>query len=248
MTGEPSAASCSAWSSQSGQSVQSGQSGQSSYQRDGHVVVPGVLDGADVAACLEHLERLRAGRPTGSSIVAVVPGCDPFLDGMAADPRLYGLASGLMGGEVTCFGCTYMLKDGQDGPAALWHQDGYPWQDQLGIATAVTLWIALDDVDVHNGALQVIPGSHWLPAQPLRAVEGEAGGMFGAGMDEVMVASLFGVSGRPGEAAEGGTGEPAGLGGPAGPSALGSESVRVIRMAAGDVSAHHSRLVHGSGA
>ncbi|HET6873772.1 MAG TPA: phytanoyl-CoA dioxygenase family protein, partial [Acidimicrobiales bacterium] len=46
----------------------------------------------------------------------------------------------------------------------------------------------------------------------------------------------------------GGTGEPAGLGGPAGPSALGSESVRVIRMAAGDVSAHHSRLVHGSGA
>lgn len=212
------------------------------------MVVPGVLDGAGVAACLEHLEGLQVGRPSGSSIVAVVPGSDPFLDGIAVDPRLYGLASGLMGGEVTCFGCTYMLKDPRDGPAALWHQDGYPWQDRLGIATAVTLWIALDDVDVDNGALQVIPGSHWLPAQPLMAVDGAAGGMFGAGMDEAMVASLFGVSGPPGGVADRGSGARMGMGSPASAAPVASGTVRVIRMAAGDVSAHHSWLVHGSGA
>ncbi len=227
----------------------------STYDRDGYVVVPGVLDPAGVDACLTHLQRLLTGRPAGSSIVAVVPGSDPFLDGLAADARLYGLASALIGPEATCFGCTYMLKDPVDGRRALWHQDGHPWQEGLGITTAVTLWIALDDVDTDNGALQVIPGSHWLPAQPLVAVEGEAGGMFGAGMDEAMVTELFGVSGPPGSGGGGGGGggdDAPGAGGGGGGSAPGaggeSGTVRVIEMAAGDVSAHHSWLVHGSGA
>ena len=125
-------------------------------------------------------------------------------------PALVELASLLIGGPVTCFGTTFIVK--APGPAgiALWHQDGYPWEHSLGINAAVTLWVALDDASVDNGALTVIPGSQVLPAQPLVH---SGSGLFGAGMD---------------------------------PQLVGGVSPVVLTMAAGDVSAHHPQLIHGS--
>ena len=120
---------------------------------------------------------------------------------------------------MDCFGLTYIVK-APGGDPAMWHQDGYPWRTSMGIGEALTLWAALDDCDEENGCLQVIPASHRGEARPLEAVGGGVGGgEAGAGM----------------------------FGGGIFPEAELVATTRPLIMRAGDVSAHHPCLVHGSG-
>jgi len=51
-----------------------------------------------------------------------------------------------------------LTKDPLTGGELKWHQDYSYWP--LGQPNAVTLWIALDDVTVENGAMQMAIGSH----------------------------------------------------------------------------------------
>jgi ectoine hydroxylase-related dioxygenase (phytanoyl-CoA dioxygenase family) len=111
---------------------------------------------------------------------------DVFLSGIAHDPRLSGIASCLLDALAVPFGCTYFVKEPAHGLPALWHQDGYPWQTQLGITRAVTLWIALDPAHEDNGCLRVIPGSHTLAAEPLR-LRPDYPSLFGAEIDPDLV-------------------------------------------------------------
>jgi len=57
-----------------------------------------------------------------------------------------------------------------DGKRVSWHQDASYWP--LTPSKVVTAWLAIDDVDLENGAMQVIPGSH-LNAQVAFAESGE---------------------------------------------------------------------------
>jgi ectoine hydroxylase-related dioxygenase (phytanoyl-CoA dioxygenase family) len=150
------------------------------YERDGYVVCPGWLDGSVVERCRAELGATCRPGP----VVAVPAGTRPDLDSLVAASPLTGLAASLLGcSEVRCFGCTFMVKAPLVGPAADWHQDGHPWATGLAITSAVTLWLALDPARPGNGAVQVIPGSHSLAAQPLRP----GGGMFGSGIDPDLV-------------------------------------------------------------
>jgi ectoine hydroxylase-related dioxygenase (phytanoyl-CoA dioxygenase family) len=47
-------------------------------------------------------------------------------------------------------------RTGHDTP---WHQDEAFWELDLGYH-ACAVWLALDDVDVDNGCMQFLPGSH----------------------------------------------------------------------------------------
>ena len=193
------------------------------YRSDGFLVLPALLDQAAVSSARLHLDGLRHQRPQASGILAVPVDrsgrpCDPWLAEAVTDPRLVGLAQVALGGPVICFGCSYMVKPARAGPAALWHQDGDPWAQRLGITRAVTLWAALDDVDESNGAMRVVTGSHTHPAHPIVAVDGRDGGFFGGGLHPSLVAEVVDPS-----------------------------AVRLLDMAAGDVSAHHPCLVHESG-
>lgn len=195
----------------------------SRYRRDGYIVVRSAVDAGTVEAARRNLARLRSSPALAGPIVAVaVDGegtpSDPWLAGVARDRRLVDLAEGALGRPVVCFGCSYIAKGADGGLPALWHQDGYPWAQRLGIAEAVTLWVALDQMDAGNGAMEVVPGSHAQPAQPNSTVTGPEGGLFGGGLDPALVARMV---------------EPS--------------AVRVLTMSAGDLSVHHSCLVHGSG-
>ncbi|HEY3810085.1 MAG TPA: phytanoyl-CoA dioxygenase family protein [Acidimicrobiales bacterium] len=181
------------------------------YRRDGFVVIPAVLDEATVAECFKHLGRLQGeGRLTGPIVTAPLER-DEFLSGLVGDYRLSGLAGCLLRSQPLPFGCTYFVKEPGGHPVG-WHQDGHPWRTQLGITEAVTVWIALDAADVHNGGLRVIPGSHTLAAQPLRPTP-EGNGVFGAEIDPALVDDTL---------------------------------ARQLRLAPGDVAAHHPNLIHGS--
>lgn len=193
------------------------------YRRDGFVVVPDLIDRSTVEEARADLARLRAVRPPGTAILTGPLGSNPSLDLLATDAGLTALARMLLGAaEVRCFGCSYIVKTARTGPPALWHQDGHPWQE-MGVPVAVTLWVALDEMDAANGALEVIRGSHTTPPRPLQPAPARAGAPGGSFAD----GGMFGGGTDPG---------------PVDPA-----DVQVLRMAAGGGSAHHPWLFHGSG-
>lgn len=63
-----------------------------------------------------------------------------------------------IGPDIVLWGCQAFCKPGGDGLAVPMHQDGQYWPIRP-LATC-TVWVAIDDVDVDNGCMQVVPGSH----------------------------------------------------------------------------------------
>lgn len=71
------------------------------------------------------------------------------------------LAQDLIGPNLMLFHDQAFLKPARTGGAVFWHQDNAYWRCRP--ATLISCWLALDDVDKDNGAMQVIPGSHLKP-------------------------------------------------------------------------------------
>lgn len=58
---------------------------------------------------------------------------------------------------ILCYSHVFAKLPG-DGKRVSWHPDASYWP--LTPSKVVSAWLAIDDVDVDNGAMQVIPGSH----------------------------------------------------------------------------------------
>jgi len=77
------------------------------------------------------------------------------------NPIIAGMARQLLGSsEVVLMEDGAIVKNPQIGKTLHWHQDYSYWP--LATPAAVTAWIALDRVNVENGAMQVAVGSHLL--------------------------------------------------------------------------------------
>ena len=139
-----------------------------SYDQDGYVLVPGVLDAETITEAQAHVEWLMARHPgtrpeqLGHTLVAD----DPFWVRLVGDPRLLDVAEQFIGPDIALFASHYISKPPLDGQPVLWHQDGAYWP--LRPMAVVTLWLAVDDSLPENGCLRVIPGTHRLPLQALR--------------------------------------------------------------------------------
>lgn len=72
--------------------------------------------------------------------------------------RLGELMRDLIGPNVIGWGAHFFCKMPQDGKAVSWHQDASYWP--LSDSKTLTVWLAIDDSDVENGCMEVIPGSH----------------------------------------------------------------------------------------
>ena len=76
---------------------------------------------------------------------------------MYAEPLLRSVRD-LLGDDVVAWATHYFCKLPGDGKAVSFHQDASYWG--LTPAKTVTVWLALDDTDEDNGAMQFLPGSH----------------------------------------------------------------------------------------
>ena len=76
---------------------------------------------------------------------------------MYAEPLLLGVRD-LLGDGLVAWATHYFCKLPGDGKAVSFHQDASYWG--LTPAKTVTVWLALDDTDEENGAMQFLPGSH----------------------------------------------------------------------------------------
>jgi ectoine hydroxylase-related dioxygenase (phytanoyl-CoA dioxygenase family) len=61
--------------------------------------------------------------------------------------------------EVRLWHDQIQFKPAETGGVNMWHQDSPYWPTLQPKTTQVTAWIALDDVDVDNGCMSMVPGS-----------------------------------------------------------------------------------------
>jgi len=72
--------------------------------------------------------------------------------------RILDYVQDLLGETLILRHSHFFAKLPGDGKRVSWHQDASYWP--LTPSKVVTAWLAIDDVDLENGAMQVIPGSH----------------------------------------------------------------------------------------
>ncbi|NQV20857.1 MAG: phytanoyl-CoA dioxygenase family protein [Rhodospirillales bacterium] len=78
--------------------------------------------------------------------------------GYATDPRILDLVESVIGPDIIFWTAALFCKPPGDGMELPWHQDGQYWP--IEPPATVTVWIALDAADKHNGSMRYVPGSH----------------------------------------------------------------------------------------
>ena len=138
------------------------------YRTDGYVHLGSVMDGDTLAAIREQEQRFRevkiARDPalSNQTIFAsqVCHYSEPVRCYCTTGPHL-PLVGQLIGPDVALWFNQFVTKN----PDADTGRSEFPWHQDNGYVaieppTNVTVWIALDDVDEHNGCVWVMPRSH----------------------------------------------------------------------------------------
>lgn len=77
---------------------------------------------------------------------------------IATQPRILNLIEDIVGPDIICWATAVLSKSPNNPKFVPWHQDASFWS--LHPSRTVTVWLAIDDADVQNGAMQWIPGTH----------------------------------------------------------------------------------------
>jgi non-haem Fe2+, alpha-ketoglutarate-dependent halogenase len=77
---------------------------------------------------------------------------------VVTDTRILDIVQDLLGETIILRHSHLFAKLPGDGKQVSWHQDASYWP--LSKSKVVSVWLALNDVDEGNAAMQVIPGSH----------------------------------------------------------------------------------------
>ena len=145
------------------------------YERNGFLVLRDVFTPEEVANLQAELARMRheaesmerpeviteKGSREVRSIFKVHEVSEVFAR-LAADERLAGLASYILGDDVYLHQTRMNYKPGFHGKEFYWHSDFETWhtEDGMPLPRALSISISLTDNTPHNGPLLVIPGSH----------------------------------------------------------------------------------------
>jgi len=148
------------------------------YEADGYWVAPVLFGPEEVERFRAATARVVAGEyltgrapalslpvtPTATDLRKIDNAwwADPELAALATDRRLGGIAAALLGAAGVRLWQDQLLYKPPGGPTGNigWHQDWASWDTVASHAGFVTAWVAFDDVDDSNGAMQMIPGSH----------------------------------------------------------------------------------------
>ncbi len=151
------------------------------YRRDGYLVIPRLIEGEQLAELRALTDRIVAEargvsanddlydlEPSHSATLPRVRRLKPaifkrydFFRALTRDPKITSVLSGLLGPNIRLYGGKLNMKSAGYGSPVEWHQDWafYPHTNDDVLATG----IYLDDCDLDNGPLMVIPGSHLGP-------------------------------------------------------------------------------------
>ncbi len=131
---------------------------------------------------------------------------------IATHPQLLDYLEDLLGPNLLLWGNRIFCKQPGSNVSVAWHQDISAWP--LYPYKTVTVWLAVDDSDAANGALEVIPGSHKIGELP----HTQGGDGYGNALDKNL-----GIR-----------------------SGVDETKKISLTLKKGEVSIHHTQLVHGS--
>jgi phytanoyl-CoA hydroxylase len=151
------------------------------YRRDGYLVIPRLIEGEQLAELRALTDRIVAEargvsanddlydlEPSHSASLPRVRRLKPaifkrydFFRALTREPKITSILTGLLGPNIRLYGGKLNMKSAGYGSPVEWHQDWafYPHTNDDVLATG----IYLDDCDMENGPLMVIPGSHHGP-------------------------------------------------------------------------------------
>lgn len=92
-------------------------------------------------------------------IVNIWEASEPFRTLIAHPTIVEEIAQLTRASELRLWHDQIQYKPAQVGGVNMWHQDAPLWPI-LAPMTEVSAWVALDDVDVDNGCMSMVPGSH----------------------------------------------------------------------------------------
>jgi ectoine hydroxylase len=145
------------------------------YERDGFLILPNYLPGAQLDACLAELEKVRHDdtlkardeaivEPESNNLRSLfaVHRLSKLFANVAADERLAPMARQILGSEVYIHQSRVNFKPGFRGQGFYWHSDFETWhvEDGLPRMRTVSCSILLTQNEAYNGPLLLVPGSH----------------------------------------------------------------------------------------
>lgn len=133
------------------------------YNSRGYIKNLPVFDDAQVFEHRSYFDRLlsrqMADGGDANSLRRMQRFSQPIWD-IIVNPIILDYVEDLLGPNIVAWGQQYFVKLPGDGKIVSWHQDASYWP--FTPARTVTLWLAVDDADLENGCMQVIPGTHTL--------------------------------------------------------------------------------------
>ena len=94
---------------------------------------------------------------------------------LVTEERILDYVEDILGPNIVCTMTHYFSKMPSDEKSVYWHQDASFWA--LTPSKIVTAWLAIDDVNVANGAMKLFPGTHLLGRIPFEWVTDEEDGV-----------------------------------------------------------------------
>ena len=132
------------------------------YPGEGYCVQRGVIPPAEIAKLRLSLDRMIEELPENRRQESLVephihaPDWQTWLE-LARDERLLAATAETLGcGELLLLSTHLIVKPPRDGLALCWHQDNTYWPGVKGVDVG-TVWLAIDDSDLANGCMKVIP-------------------------------------------------------------------------------------------
>ncbi len=83
---------------------------------------------------------------------------EPRIYRLLTHPAILAAVSSLIGEDVLLWGSHFFCKQPRDAGRVAWHQDARYWP--LAPHRTVTVWLAIDDSSIANGAMRLIPRTH----------------------------------------------------------------------------------------
>lgn len=157
------------------------------FDRDGYVVLDGLLSAADVDLYREIYDRFLSGEiaagdkrsdlgagaePSGATenITQIMWPSDlyPELTSLPLHDHALAIARELIGADAVLDFDMLIAKAPHSATPTPWHQDAGYWVD-LPDERAASIWVSLDDATVDNGCMWYVQGSHRGPVRPHRS-------------------------------------------------------------------------------
>ena len=131
------------------------------YNEAGHLFPIDIFSPAEIAESRAYIDdllpRALAAGWDNYQVVNWHKHCRGIWD-IVTDSRIIDVVSDLLGDTVVLHHSHLFAKLAGDPKRVSWHQDASYWP--LTPSRVVSAWLAIDDVDVDNSAMQVIGGSH----------------------------------------------------------------------------------------